>query len=83
MKASTFDVLKVLASIPVHCCELHFTPTVEGGASKYSRYALIGRVTCASGGMAMAWLADGSAVKQSHALFRDYPDSDFDLAMEE
>jgi hypothetical protein len=81
MESNTFDVEKVLGGASVRCREPYFTATIERPASKHSRYAFTGRVTCAAGGMAMCWLPDGSAVRQSSALFQEHPDSDFDLTM--
>lgn len=79
MSTKDFDLKAALNGVALRCRELYFIPRIERQASANSPYALVGSVSCDAGSMAMCWNADGRAVRQSTLLFKDHPDSDFDL----
>ncbi|MEW6343034.1 MAG: hypothetical protein AB1704_20425 [Pseudomonadota bacterium] len=81
VKAKDFDLKAALDGAVLRCREQYFTPQIERPASANSPYALVGSVSCDAGSMAMCWQADGRAVRQSMLLFKDHPNSDFDLLL--
>jgi len=82
MDDTMFDAQKALNGAAIRCRESYFTPTIERAAPQNSPYALGGSVSCAAGSMTILWKSDGRAVRQSSLLFKDHPESDFDLVME-